>query len=163
MLPHTHIFLIHYFVNVPVWNLSWWPDKCLGKGFIPQHWKNKNWAEMKSTMSYQLTQTVCSLCILKVLLLLSSQVMEKYRRKKTERTLKRPTELEKATECSQKCRCKRHLPVICDLRASTCAVRVETSFSLFNSFSIVSEEEHKQPQLASLNFKNSICRGYCGH
>lgn len=35
---------------------------------------------------------------------------------------------------------KWHLPPFCDLRASTWEVRAETSFSLFNSFSIVSEE-----------------------
>lgn len=35
------------------------------------------------------------------------------------------------------------LPPICDLRASTWEVRVETSFSLFSSFSIVSAEKQQ--------------------
>lgn len=39
-----------------------------------------------------------------------------------------------------------HLPAIWDLRASTCDVRVETSFSLFNNFSIVSEEKTKRQE-----------------
>lgn len=42
------------------------------------------------------------------------------------------------------------LPPICDLRASTWEVRVETSFSLFSSFSIVSAEKqhnsHETPR-----------------
>lgn len=42
------------------------------------------------------------------------------------------------------------LPPICDLRASTWEVRVETSFSLFSSFSIVSAEKqhnsHEMPR-----------------
>lgn len=39
-----------------------------------------------------------------------------------------------------------HLPAVWDLRASTCDVRVETSFSLFNNFSIVSEEKTKRQE-----------------
>lgn len=44
---------------------------------------------------------------------------------------------------------KWHLPASWDLRASTWHVRVETSFSLFSNFSIVSGEKKKKQQKVS--------------